>query len=113
MKPIFKENPSAIGNIMDGAVVVGTYRMHTAEDSVGKREIFEISVSDFYVDKVTRTLNTNLRFVLQDHSTFNIIEDLGRGSLTFSDILYTYATAKATRAIFSKLPKKISDQNAN
>ena len=120
MKPLFKKNASSIGNIMDGSIVVGTYKMHTAEDSYGYRKLYDIQIMDMYVDKVNNKSNADLSFVYKDKASSIKIEELGRGRLAFNTILYSYGgvlpgnIAIVDSATFIKLPSDIEvNQNAN
>lgn len=102
------KHKTCFGIVTFGSILVGSFDYHTSEDCFGKRQLFDLSIKEEFLDipnKTSRELT--FMFVESGHGPYKIIDGLGVGTVQGSFFL-SGINAQFAEATFSKLPSKLN-----
>mgnify|MGYP001559549349 CR=1 FL=1 len=99
------------GIILDGNIKVGEYSRHEAEDSYGRRLLFDLKLNNAYLD-VGLGKSKPLRFMFVDQldqdGKYRLIDDIGMGELVGNSFFLGVNCITYKEAYFFKLPKNLN-----
>lgn len=83
MNILFNNKPEQHGIILDGAIIVGSFKMMTARDSYGNRDIFEVKInSEYFIAEKSKSRNLLFKSVKElGDDKYLQIEDYGYGCI--------------------------------